>query len=1298
MTATGTFSDKNAGQRKTVTLSDLALSGNDAANYVLAGTGQQASTTADISAKEVTVTGIKAKDQTYDKTTAVKEFDFGEAVIVGKEGTDNITLSSAKGDYSDAKAGQNKAVTMTEIVFAGEDRDNYSIKPMPTDVKGSIDPKPITFSWNVPTETALVYNGQPKTVSAEIDSGCVLANDDVAVNIVDNAAIDAGSYTAKIVTTEPLTGADKGNYTLAAGVALTQNYTITKADLTLTPKKPDRILSTSQPKPYEFNMNDLINNIPTDGGAITYDVVGNTTILNASGEDGKLTFNVTTPLGDGKETNVSVTVIPTKNYNTPEPVTVTFVFKNKVNVDKDLTLSVADIEYGQTPDPKPSYSGTTDSTSKWSEVIYTTKDGVSVENNDITKADVGEYTATISYDDSIYVEGIDGHAGTVSADFKITEKTIGVTWSGQKQYVYSGSAPGIVAQVTGVINGDVLGVSVQPSTMPKDAGSHTLVAYALTGDKAGNYAIDPETQEYSFKIVKKEITISGIKANDKDYDGTADAELNYSGVTYGGIIEGETLGVKATGAFADVNAREGETVNLSRLKLTGDAAKNYELAASGQQTTATATIRPKKVNAVWDNTSLTYNGKAQKPSATAEGVNKTLTLDVSGEQTNAGSSYEATAALKAGDSVNYTLIEDTSKQSFAINPKALTEAMVSDLSEFEYTGSEIKPEVVVVDKAISAEKRGASDYKVTYSDNINVTDSAKAVVEGQGNYAGTVTKTFKITPAEISGTVTISATGEIGPESVLTASAPGEPSSYEWYVDGEKQEGSSSTWTVPTDLNEDAKEITVKAIYASGNYTGELTSDPVEIGKTPLNATVAISASGATGDLPVGTVVYAAVTPEGADVEIQWLRDGEPIPDAAGETYTVTADDYGKSITAKVTPKDEAMTGEAVSNALKVESAAPEITAKATDEDAKTTVTWEVKDNGANITEFVITVKAGDKTVQTLTAGQKERSKVVTGLTNGTTYSITVEAFSDKDPVTATATAKPKASGGGDGGGGGGGGGAIDDETNTITIPKVENGSATVSPKSAAAGDKVTVTPKANEGFEPDGVEVTDSKGKPVEVKDNGDGTYSFIMPDGPVTVTPTFKPSDDHEKVCPAKKFTDVDITQWYHLDLDFVLNEGMMNGTSDTTFDPQGTTNRAMIVTILYRLEGEPKAAEAPFTDLTQDWYKAAVGWAAENGIVKGTSATTFAPTDPITREQFATILYRYADHKKFDVSQKADLSKYTDQNKIHDYAKDAFGWANAAGLITGMTETTLQPTGNATRAQAAAIFHRFCENVAK
>ena len=128
---------------------------------------------------------------------------------------------------------------------------------------------------------------------------------------------------------------------------------------------------------------------------------------------------------------------------------------------------------------------------------------------------------------------------------------------------------------------------------------------------------------------------------------------------------------------------------------------------------------------------------------------------------------------------------------------------------------------------------------------------------------------------------------------------------------------------------------------------------------------------------------------------------------------------------------------------------------------------------------------------------------------------------------------------------------------------------------------------------------------------------------------------------------------------------------------------------------MEGEPEAAEASFTDLTQDWYKAAVGWAAEKGIVNGMSAARFAPDDAITREQFAAIMYRYADYKDqiSEEDKSTNLLDYDDVGEISDWAMEAMQWAVGAQLINGMTDTTLAPKGNATRAQAATILLRFC-----
>lgn len=181
---------------------------------------------------------------------------------------------------------------------------------------------------------------------------------------------------------------------------------------------------------------------------------------------------------------------------------------------------------------------------------------------------------------------------------------------------------------------------------------------------------------------------------------------------------------------------------------------------------------------------------------------------------------------------------------------------------------------------------------------------------------------------------------------------------------------------------------------------------------------------------------------------------------------------------------------------------------------------------------------------------------------------------------------------------------------------------------------------------------------------------------------------------------FSDVRIADWFYNDVKYVYEKGMMAGTAADVFAPNATTTRAMIVTILYRLEGSPAVTgTSAFVDVPAgQWYTDAVNWAAANQIVKGTSATTFAPNDSITREQMAAILYRYAQYKGYDVTKQADLSGYSDNGQVSAYAKDALAWANAAKLINGVTNTTLAPQGNATRAQVSAILHRFCDGVVK
>ena len=179
---------------------------------------------------------------------------------------------------------------------------------------------------------------------------------------------------------------------------------------------------------------------------------------------------------------------------------------------------------------------------------------------------------------------------------------------------------------------------------------------------------------------------------------------------------------------------------------------------------------------------------------------------------------------------------------------------------------------------------------------------------------------------------------------------------------------------------------------------------------------------------------------------------------------------------------------------------------------------------------------------------------------------------------------------------------------------------------------------------------------------------------------------------------FTDVPASHWAHDDITYVYENDLMNGTDGSLFSPESTTTRAQVVTVLYRLAGQPAADwENPFWDVPASaWFHDAVTWAWENDITGGVSSTHFGAGNAVTREQLAAFLYRYAQDQGYDTSARADLSGYSDAGLVSSYATEALSWANATGLITGTTATTLSPQGSATRAQVATILSRFCQDV--
>ena len=264
-----------------------------------------------------------------------------------------------------------------------------------------------------------------------------------------------------------------------------------------------------------------------------------------------------------------------------------------------------------------------------------------------------------------------------------------------------------------------------------------------------------------------------------------------------------------------------------------------------------------------------------------------------------------------------------------------------------------------------------------------------------------------------------------------------------------------------------------------------------------------------------------------------------------------------------------------------------------------------------------------------------------------------------------------------------------------ITIGDTENGTVTVNPTAAKEGTTVTITPVPDAGYQVGTVSVTDRFGQAVAVDQQADGTYTFVMPDGQVTVEVTFLQGE-----APDLPFSDVTESDWFYDAVTYAYENGLMDGVGMGLFAPNSETTRAQLVTILYRLAGQPApSGDSGFSDVeTGTWYTDAVAWAAQNGIVNGVSDTQFAPGDDITREQLAVILYRYATYQGYDVSQRADLSGFVDAGTISTYAQEALSWANAQGLVLGFEDDSLRPQGNASRAQIAAVLMRFCQTVAE
>ena len=294
-----------------------------------------------------------------------------------------------------------------------------------------------------------------------------------------------------------------------------------------------------------------------------------------------------------------------------------------------------------------------------------------------------------------------------------------------------------------------------------------------------------------------------------------------------------------------------------------------------------------------------------------------------------------------------------------------------------------------------------------------------------------------------------------------------------------------------------------------------------------------------------------------------------------------------------------------------------------------------------------------------------------------------------------------------------GGGGTATGTTYKIAMNIEGNGTAFTDLTSAIAGAKITITVKPKSGNALKSIAIVNDKDESiVPVAKESDTKYSFYMPAANVTVTVVFAPADEVEDeeegkgdieepvetARPSAGYTDVDPNEWYIDYIDFVIANGLMIGTSATTFEPNTRLSRAMMVQILYNMEGKPETGdEAIFSDVAADsWYFAAVTWSYENEIVFGYDDGRFGPDDQITREQMVTIFYRYAEAKGYDVSISASIDAFEDAGDVSDWAVPAMEWAVGTGLIIGRDAAHIAPKDTATRAEVATIVTRFVKTI--
>ena len=1014
---------------------------------------------------------------------------------------------------------------------------------------------------------------------------------------------------------------------------------------------------------YGVPMNDKTVNWTMEGTATGVSLSGDTITVTKDAQEGSVTVTASC---EGKTDTATVTIH--KAAAVPEAVVIQ---KGGENVANDsITIP---------------QSGSNDVT--YTAVVYD-QYGAEMENPAVTWK-LTRTGAGVSQTDGTVTVTPGAAAGTYILEADCGGKTAqvaisvaGITFEEvfaevRDEHVYGMTWAEIITDVSGTatIDGTVINGKfsiLDPDVVP-DAGDQT---YTIVFTGGGYENITAQTGYVN--ILPKPVTVTGITAQDKPYDGSANADFNVSKARIEGIVGDDSLIVaSATGEFEDKNAGNDKPVSISKIILGGKDAGNYTVS---QPAGVTATISPKALtitgvgatNKIYDGTtaatatgSAVLNGVAGEDDVTVVPGTAAFTDKNAGPQTVTFTSY----GIEGADAGNYTVSQPANVT--ATISRALVTITGVVVSDKTYDGSTAATvtnagtvEGVVPGDIVTAQAGAAQFTSADAGENITVVFSDFTITgEDAGNYilsGQPVNGQADIAKADYSGTplvnINVLINQEIATqgslsvadffttvpaEAEITAVTPKAPSNH--IMSSVTAAGGEITYTsgisLPTANLTDTYEVTI----STKNYSDiKATLTFTTVDKTPVTVSgVAVADKTYDGKALTYTGTPAAMT-----------AGGKPVA-AFGFTYT-WKDSEGHILTSA--PKNAGIYTLTV--AVEDSRYTGSVTLNCTI--AQATVTITVLD---------VSAKVGQQ-LPTLTYR-------VAGLAEGeslkTAPSLTCAADMNKAGVYAIKASGAEVPGGGN---------YHDTITyvdgkltvyyyntaNRVTVYGGAHGIARVDDYNPSTGDRVTITVTPDEGYEVDQVLVTTASGKKVPVTHTGENRYVFEMPNGSVSIRVTYKAE---EKVV----YTDVSPHAWYAEAVEYVTVQGLMNGVGEGKFAPGATVTRAMVWTVLARMDGEN-------TEGGSTWYSKARTWAMENGISDGT-----APEAAITREQLATMLYRCCGSPAV----RGTLRSYTDGGSVSDWAEDAMLWAIEQGLIEGVGDNKLAPAADTTRAQLAQILMR-------